>query len=379
MPQSVKLEEVNTLSASALKSRGLRVLIAGGGTGGHIIPALAVAHEMVTKYGAEILFVGTPRGLEGRMVPAAGFQLRLVQVGPLKNVSLATRLRTLLDVPRSLLACRRIICEFNPQVVFGVGGYASGPGIIAALMMRVPTMVFEPNAMPGLANRLVGKRVQAAAVNFPAALAYFRNAEVTGIPVRPDFFKIAAADANSPHLLIFGGSQGARLFNTTMPAIAAALLDAVPRLTILHQSGLRHAESTEAAYRTSGADPTRWKVSGFLDDMPMRFAPASLIMARSGASTVAELAAAGKPSLLVPFAAAADDHQTRNAEEMVKVGAAVMLKEPDLANREHVLQTLVQLFQSRDRLASMSAAALTQAHPGAAEQIAERLVSLARV
>lgn len=377
MPESVKLDQVDTSSSSTLKSQGLRVLIAGGGTGGHIIPALAVARELVANYGAEILFVGTPRGLEGRMVPAAGFQLRMVQVGPLKNVSITTRLRTLLDVPQSLFACRQIIREFNPQVVFGVGGYASGPGMIAALMMRVPTMVFEPNAMPGLSNRLVGKRVQAAAVNFPAALAFFRNAEVTGIPVRPEFFKIASATA--PHLLIFGGSQGARLFNTTIPTIAAALLDAVPGLTILHQSGLRLTESTEAAYKASGADPARWQVSGFLDDMPARFASASLIMARSGASTVAELAAAGKPSLLVPFAAAADDHQTRNAEEMVKVGAAVMLKEPDLADRELVLQTLVQLFESPDRLAAMSSAALTQAHPGAARQIAERLASLAAV
>ncbi|HEY2472970.1 MAG TPA: undecaprenyldiphospho-muramoylpentapeptide beta-N-acetylglucosaminyltransferase [Terracidiphilus sp.] len=354
-----------------------RVLIAGGGTGGHIIPALAVAQELVTRYQAEILFVGTPRGLEGRLVPAAGFQLRLIQVGPLKNVSLATRLRTMFEVPQSLFACRRIIREFNPQVVFGVGGYASGPGMAAALMLHVPTMVFEPNAMPGLSNRLVGKRVQAAAVNFPAAAVYFRNAEVTGIPVRPDFFKLAPATGNTPHLLIFGGSQGARLFNTTMPDVAPALLDAVPGLTILHQSGLRQAESTEAAYQASGADPSRWKVSGFLDDMPARFAPANLVMARSGASTVAELAAAGKASVLVPFAAAADDHQTRNAEEMVKVGAAVMLKEPELGDRDRLLNTLVQLLSSHARLAAMSAAALTQAHPEAAEQITKRLVSLA--
>lgn len=354
------------------------MLIVGGGTGGHIIPALAVAHELVTKHQAEILFVGTPRGLEGRLVPAGGFQLRLIQVGPLKNVSFMTRLRTLLEVPQSLFACRRIIRDFRPDVVFGVGGYASGPGMAAALMLRIPTMVFEPNAMPGLSNRLVGKRVQAAAVNFPAAAEYFRNVEVSGIPVRPDFFRIAPATGANPHLLIFGGSQGARLFNTTMPGIAQALLEAVPGLTILHQSGLRHAESTEAAYRGSGADPARWQVSGFLDDMPARFAVANIVMSRSGASTVAELAAAGKPSLLVPFAAAADDHQTRNAEEMVKVGAAVMLKEADLADRTRVLNTLVQLFSSRERLASMSAAALTQAHPGAAEQIAYRLVSLAR-
>jgi UDP-N-acetylglucosamine--N-acetylmuramyl-(pentapeptide) pyrophosphoryl-undecaprenol N-acetylglucosamine transferase len=365
-------------SGVAEKPKALRVLIAGGGTGGHIIPALAVAHELVSRYGAEILFVGTPRGLEGRLVPAAGFQLQLIQVGPLKNVSLATRLRTLLDVPQSLFACRRIIREFKPHVVFGVGGYASGPGMAAALMLHVPTMVFEPNAMPGLANRLVGKRVQAAAVNFPAAAAYFRNAEVTGIPVRTDFFNLPPATGNNPHLLIFGGSQGARLFNTKMPAIAAALLDVVPGLTILHQSGLRSVDSTEAAYKASGADPARWKVSGFLDDMPARFAPAHLVMARSGASTVAELAAAGKPSLLVPFAAAADDHQTRNAEEMVKVGAAMMLKEPEMADRERVLNTLVELLSSRERLAAMSAAALTQAHPEAAEQITRRLVSLAR-
>ena len=357
----------------------LRILIAGGGTGGHIIPALAVAHELVANHGADILFVGTPRGMESRLVPAAGFHLHLIQVGPLKNVSFMTRLRTLLDLPRSLFACRRLIREFRPHAVFGVGGYASGPGMAAAISLGVPTMAFEPNAMPGLANRLIGKYVQASAVNFPSAAAYFRHAEVTGIPVRPDFFKLPPATGEHPHLLVFGGSQGARLFNSTLPAIAPALLEAVPGLTILHQAGARHAEVTEAAYRESGADPARWQVSGFLDDMPARFAQANLVMSRSGASTVAELAAAGKPALLVPFAAAADDHQTRNAEEMVRAGAAVMLKETDLVNQSHVLSTLVELLASPERLAAMSASALTQAHPQAAEHIASRLVSLAKV
>ena len=363
--------------ANSPDSPTLRVLIAGGGTGGHIIPALAVAHELVTRHHAEVLFVGTPRGLESRMVPAAGFRLRLIEVGPLKNVSLATQIRTMFDIPRSLLECRRLIREFNPQVVFGVGGYASGPAIAEAVMLGVPAMVFEPNAMPGLANRLVGKRVQAAAVNFPAAAIFFRNAEVTGIPVRPDFFKLPPATGEAPHLLVFGGSQGARLFNNTLPTIARALMEAVPGLTILHQAGLRHVEATEAAYRASGADPARWQVSGFLDDMPARFARANLVMSRSGASTVAELAAAGKPALLVPFAAAADDHQSGNAEEMVKAGAAVMLKEPELADHGKVLDCLVQLLTSHERLAAMSAAALTEAHPQAAEDIANRLVALA--
>jgi len=294
----------------------LRVLIAGGGTGGHIIPALAVARELVARYGAEVLFVGTPRGMESRLVPAAGFDLRLVEVGQLKNVSLATRMRTFIDLPRSIFACRRIIRAFRPGVVFGVGGYASGPAMAAAIQLGIPSMVFEPNAMPGLANRLVGKRVQAAAVNFPAAAKWFRNCEVTGIPVRPEFFALKPPSA-APHLLIFGGSQGARIFNNAVPPLIAELLAAEPGLTVLHQSGARLFDQTLAAFAASGADPARWRVEAFLDDMPARFAEAHLVMARSGASSVAELAAAGKPSLLVPFAAAADEHQKRNAEAMV--------------------------------------------------------------
>ena len=355
----------------------MRVLIAGGGTGGHIIPALAVARELVARHSADILFVGTGRGMETRLVPETGFNLRLIEVGPLKNVSLLTRLRTFIDLPRSLFACRRLIREFEPGVVFGVGGYASGPGMAAALLMKVPALAFEPNAMPGLANRLVGKRVQAAAVNFPAAARWFRNPEVTGIPVRPEFFSIAPPPAGPPHLLVFGGSQGARLFNQALPEIVPALLNAVPGLTILHQSGARHAESTQAAYAASGADPSRWTVEPFLTDMPTRFAQAHLVMARSGASTVAELAAAGKPALLVPFAAAADDHQTRNAEVMVNAGAAVMLKEADLAAPAHLLDVLTRLLASPQALMKMAASARTQAHPDAAQRIADRLASIA--
>ena len=356
----------------------LRVLIAGGGTGGHIIPALAVARDLVAHYHAEVLFVGTERGMESRLVPEAGFNLRLVQVGQLKNVSLLTRLRTLTDLPRSIIACKRLIREFKPAVVFGVGGYASGPAMAAALLLKAPAMAFEPNAMPGLANRLVGKRVQASAVNFTSAAAWFRNAEVTGIPVRSEFFTLQPPTGAAPHLLVFGGSQGARIFNTHLPQMIAALLDAVPGLTVLHQSGARHAEQTPAAYAASGADPARWQVRAFLDDMPARFAQANLVMARSGASTVAELAAAGKPALLVPFAAAADDHQKRNAEEMVNAGAAVMLEEGDLDIPGKLVAALSGLLASPERLAVMAAAARTQAHPGAARRIAERLVELAK-
>ena len=355
----------------------LRVLVAGGGTGGHIIPALAVARELAARHSAEILFVGTPRGMESRLVPDAGFQLRLIDVGPLKNVSPLVRLRTAFALPQSILACRRMIREFKPGVVFGVGGYASGPGMAAALQMKVPTLAFEPNAMPGFANRLIGKRVQAAAVNFPAAARWFRNCEVTGIPVRPEFFTLGPATPGPPRLLSFGGSQGARLFNQALPRTIRALLDAVPGLTLLHQSGARHAESTQAAYESSGADPARWQVEPFLNDMPARFAQSHLVMARSGASTVAELAAAGKPALLIPFAAAADDHQTRNAEVMVNAGAAAMLRESDLESPGKLLDELIRLLNSPETLESMSTAARTQAHPHAAERIADRLAELA--
>ena len=361
----------------------LRILVAGGGTGGHIIPALAVAHELVERHGAEVLFVGTARGLEIRLVPEAGFRLRLIDVGPLKNVSLATRLSTLTRLPRSIFACKRILRDFKPAAVLGVGGYASGPAMAAALWMKIPTMAFEPNAMPGLANRLVGKRVQAAAVNFPAAAAWFNNCEVTGIPVRPRFFTIQPEAGAAPNLLVFGGSQGARILNQKVPPIMPALLNAVPDLTVLHQCGARNVDATEAAYAASGADPARWKVCPFFDDMPSRFAAARLVLSRSGASTVAELAAAGRPALLVPFGAAADQHQLRNAEAMVAAGAAVMLDERELEDRESpdgptkLLTTLIELLTDPARLAAMSAAARTQAHPSAAERIADRLASLA--
>src|SRR5271156_3498367 len=186
------------------KMSKLKVAIAGGGTGGHIIPALAIADELKSAHAAEVLFVGTPRGLESRLVPQAGYPLKLIEVGQLKNVSLLTRARTLLALPLSLLRCRALLREFKPNAVVGVGGYASGPAMGAAVLAGTPTLAFEPNAFPGLANRLVGKRVNAAAVNFEPALRYFRNAEITGIPVRKEFFALKPRPAGAaPHLLVF--------------------------------------------------------------------------------------------------------------------------------------------------------------------------------
>ncbi len=364
-------------SQSRTNQKCLRVLIAGGGTGGHVIPALAVACELAERYHAEIRFVGTSKGLETRLVPAAGFPLDLIQVGQLNRVSVATKLKTTVRLPLNVLACMRLLKKFRPHVIFGVGGYASGPAMLAGILLQTPCVAFEPNAVPGMANRLVGRWVQAAAVNFPDTLPYFHHAQVTGIPVRPEFFNLAARAAEAPpQLLVFGGSQGARVLNRIVPQIAASLLEAVPGLTILHQSGARHLEGTEQAYLQCAALRERWagawNVQPFIDDMPQRFAAASLVLCRSGASTVAELAAAAKPALLVPFPQAADDHQRRNAEVMMKAGAAVMIPEAELTT-ERLLAELTGLLRSPDRLSAMGSAARPLAHQDAASVIAELL------
>ena len=353
------------------------MLIAGGGTGGHIIPALAIARQVRDAYGAGVRFVGTARGLETRLVPEAGFPLELIHVGQLKNVSITTRLRTLLDLPLGILRCVRLIGEYKPQVVVGVGGYASGPAMLAAILLRVPTLAFEPNAAPGLANRLAGRWASAAAVNFRETCRYFHNARVTGIPVRTEFFMLPSKPVGaSKRLLVFGGSQGARILNEIMPKILFPLLRDVPGLMVLHQSGPRMLDATRQAYRDAGADDSRWQVSAYLDDMPARFAEADLILSRSGASTMAELAAAGKPSLLVPFARATDDHQRKNAEVFVAAGAAKMLLEAEL-QPQRLIELLQELLANDAALSAMGESARTLAHRDALEVIGGMVFDLA--
>ena len=330
----------------------LRVLIAGGGTGGHVIPALAIGRELRDCYGAEVRYIGTARGIEKKLVPEAGFPLDLIQVGQLKNVSLLTRAKTLTDLPRGILLCVSLLRRIRPQVVVGVGGYASGPAMLAAVLLRIPTVAYEPNAAPGLANRLVGKYVTAACVNFPETARYFRNASITGVPIREAITTIPdRPTGESSRLLITAGSNGAKIFNDTLPLIADNLLAAVPGLTVVHQTGERAFESTVSAYAAHGITEEQVTVRAFLTDMPGQLNRADLVLARSG-STVAELAAAGRPSLLVPFPQAADDHQTRNAQAMVKVGAAQMLLQRDLTPQS-LLNALTGLLLDPTRLRSM--------------------------
>jgi UDP-N-acetylglucosamine--N-acetylmuramyl-(pentapeptide) pyrophosphoryl-undecaprenol N-acetylglucosamine transferase len=351
----------------------MRIVIAGGGTGGHVIPALAIAQQLKKQFTAEVLFIGTARGIETRLVPQAGFPLELIQVGALKNVSLMTRAKTMFDLPRAIAASSRMLSDFDPEVVIGVGGYASGPAMVAAIRRRLPTLAFEPNVVPGFANRMIARWASAAAVHFEETCQYFHNCKVTGVPVREAFFAISPKAGGTPTLLVFGGSQGARAINQAMIESLAGLREKIPGIHIIHQTGQRDYDHVLAAYQRSGISG---EVHKFIDDMPATFARADLLVCRSGASTVGEITAAGKPAIFVPFPAAADDHQNVNARALERVGAAVVVEESNLG-AAYLVDTIAMLIGDPRRLQSMSSAARSLAHPKAVEEIAEMVVQLA--
>ena len=350
----------------------LKAVIVGGGTGGHVIPALAIARELRDRYSADVMFVGTSRGIETRLVPQAGFPLQLVQVGQLKGQSLVRRAKTLIDIPRAVFTCRKMFTEFRPQVVIGVGGYASGPGMLAAILMRIPTLAFEPNLVPGFANRMVARFVTSAAVHFEETKRFFRNARVTGVPVRQEFFSTPERKFSPPgSLLVFGGSQGARVLNQTM-------IDAIPKwrelgIRIQHQTGERDFEKVDSAYKQAGFPA---QVSRFIDDMPSAFAQADVVLCRSGASTVAEITAAGKPAIFVPFPFAADDHQLKNAEAVERAGAARLIRESELTP-ERLAQAVAELLANPTTLVAMWAKARGLSHPDASHEIGQMAYDLA--
>ena len=310
----------------------MRAILAGGGTGGHVIPALAIAHELQKRYGAEVLFVGTARGIENRLVPAAGFPLRLVQVGALNKVSLKTRLKTLFDLPRAVWDARSILAEFQPDIVIGVGGYASGPAMLAAILRGTPTLAFEPNVVPGFANRMVARWVSGAAVHFEETAEYFRNAEVTGVPVREAFFQIAgrATGNANPTLLVFGGSQGANAINQAMVQCLPELVKQIPDIHIIHQTGERGFNDAQAAYQQAGLSS---EVSPFITDMPGVFARADLLLCRSGASTVAEITAAGKPAVFFFLTHAADQTKPQKNVPRCPICKSVSKRPPAIIAR----------------------------------------------
>ncbi len=307
-----------------------RVLIAGGGTGGHLYPGIAVARELLRRQpGATITFAGTARGIESRVVPREGFPLDLLRSAGLKGTSAAARIRGVLLLPLSAIDAWRILSERRPRLVIGVGGYSSGPVVLTAALRGIPTLLLEQNAVPGLTNRLLARVVGAAAVTFESTLGFFgRRGFVTGNPVRPEFFdSTPRPDVHRPGVLIFGGSQGAHAINVAMVAAAPRLAAYPGGMAITHQTGERDVELVRDGYQRAGLDA---RVEPYLFSMDREIAAADLVVCRAGATTLAELTAAGRPSILVPLPTATDDHQRKNAEVLAAAGAAEVLEQRQL-------------------------------------------------
>jgi UDP-N-acetylglucosamine--N-acetylmuramyl-(pentapeptide) pyrophosphoryl-undecaprenol N-acetylglucosamine transferase len=330
----------------------LRVIIAGGGTGGHIFPGVAIAREFQKRDGgSEVVFVGTAYGLETKIVPREGFKLELISVAGLKNVSMAKRVKSLLMLPGSFLQVWSLLRRIRPDLVIGVGGYSSGPVLLLAALQGLPTMVVEPNALPGFTNRVLARFIDRAAVTFEVSKAYFPGkAVVTGNPVRPEFHGMPKKERTEKcHVLIFGGSQGAHAINVAMIEALPHLEAQKARLSITHQTGENDLEIVRSGYEKAG-----WSadVRPFITNMAEEFARADLVICRAGATTVAELTAAGKAALLIPFPFAADDHQRKNAEALQMAGAGRMIVQRELTG-ERLAKEVQELVAAPERIDAM--------------------------
>jgi UDP-N-acetylglucosamine--N-acetylmuramyl-(pentapeptide) pyrophosphoryl-undecaprenol N-acetylglucosamine transferase len=359
-------------------------VIAGGGTGGHLFPGLAVARALLARRpDAQISFAGTARGLEARVIPNEGFELDVIRSVGIKGKSPIARLRGGAILPVSLLDALRVVARRKPHVVMGVGGYSSGPIVLMAAMRGIPTMVLEQNAMPGLTNRWLAPFVRAAAVTYDGTLTYFRGRGfVAGNPVRPEFLQSQGAGdvreaSRPPRVLILGGSQGAHAVNVAMVATAPELVRRCPRLEIVHQTGTRDLDMVRAAYRAAGLEA---RAESFIDGVANEMIQADVVVSRAGATTLAELAALGVPAVLVPFPAASDDHQRHNARVLAERGAAVLMEERALSTdggRAEFVDAIIGLSTDPVRRAAVSTAMRGFARPDAADVIVTRLLELA--
>jgi UDP-N-acetylglucosamine--N-acetylmuramyl-(pentapeptide) pyrophosphoryl-undecaprenol N-acetylglucosamine transferase len=359
----------------------MRVIIAGGGTGGHLYPGIAIAEEVTARPGGEVLFVGTARGLEAKLVPAAGYPLELLEVSGLKRTGWRGLARGLGRLPRAYFASRAILRRFRPDLVIGVGGYASGPIVFAAALAGLPTAIQEQNSRPGFTNRLLGRVVRRVFVAFETSRGFFAAPKtlLTGNPVRRRFLAgqgAGPAAAAAGALLVVGGSQGARAVNELVLAMLPLLAQrgALPR--ILHQTGPSDFERTRAAYTALGESLAgAVEVRAYIDDMPAALAQAALVIGRAGALTLAELAIVGCPAILIPLPTAADDHQTENARELAEAGAALVLRQAD-AKPADLADLVAALMSNPARRATMARAMAALGRPGAARAIVDELERL---
>ena len=357
----------------------MRVVIAGGGTGGHLFPGLAVARALKARVpSAQISFAGTSTGIEARVIPASEFELDVIRSGGLKGKSAAVLARGLGLLPLSAIDAWRLISKRRPDVVIGVGGYSSGPVVGIAVVRGIPALLMEQNAQPGITNRLLAPFVQSAAVTYEASLQYFgTKGFLSGNPVRQEFLNVDDISVNAAdvRVLIVGGSQGAHAINVAVSQAAPGLAGGghAPAISVVCQTGTRDFDMVNEAFQRSGV---QGRVERFIDAMDREVKAAGLIVSRAGATTLAEITAAGRPSILIPLPTAADDHQLKNAQALQAAGAAELIEQKDLT-ADLLVSRIFALAADAEKRKQMSMAARRLAKPDAAERIVDAVIGLA--
>ena len=359
----------------------IRLLLAAGGTGGHLFPGIAVAQAAERQVGAELLFVGTKHGMEQEVIPRLGFALRLIPAEQLRGRSWWGRLHALWTATRGIGSAARIIRTFGPDLIFSIGGYASGPTVVAGWLHRIPCVLLEPNVIPGLTNRLLARLATRVCVGFPRTVERFPAGKAvwTGNPVRwPMASQAAATHGSNPEakftILIIGGSAGARRLNQTLPLAFARLHSGTETLHLIHQTGKADYNQVQELYQQAGLSAD---VMPFIDAMDAAYAAADLVICRAGANTVAELAALGKPAIFVPYPYAADDHQRANAEVLVEAGAARMILDAELT-AQRIVEEIQPLMKDRAGLAVMQQAAFRAGRPQATAAVVQECLACLR-
>jgi UDP-N-acetylglucosamine--N-acetylmuramyl-(pentapeptide) pyrophosphoryl-undecaprenol N-acetylglucosamine transferase len=362
-------------SARALQ---VKLLIAGGGTGGHVFPALAIAREWLARGSErEVVLVGTERGIEMKLVPQAGLPLETLRVAGLKGKGGATLVKNFSMLVPAMFDARRVLRKHKPVAAFGVGGYAAGPMLLATWLGRVPNIIFEPNAEPGLTNKVLARISKRIATGYEiSARTWGKKAIVTGCPVRPEFFSIEPRRLGTPfRLLVTGGSQGALPINRTIVDAMDRLAARKNELAIVHQTGERDYNAVRTAYARREINA---EVVPFLTNMAERFAWADMIVCRAGAITAAEIAASGRAAIFIPFGRATDSHQLRNAQEMTRAGAGRLISEAELT-AEKLAGEIFSLLDQPQEIEKMAAAARGLARPNAARDIVNLIEEAANV
>jgi UDP-N-acetylglucosamine--N-acetylmuramyl-(pentapeptide) pyrophosphoryl-undecaprenol N-acetylglucosamine transferase len=347
----------------------MRIVIAGGGTGGHLFPGIAIAEEFLRRDDkAQIIFIGTKKGIEGKLLGQLGYELRTIEIEGVKGRGLKAMIRSAYQVPQSMWQSRRVLKQFNPHIVIGVGGYASGPAVLTAHFMGIPTAIAEQNALPGITNRILGKFVKVIFVTYAQTQTWFpkRKVIISGNPVRAAFVAGRCVEKGKKdfwQLLVFGGSQGAVTINKAMINMLSQLQKMKNKIRVMHQTGTKQLEKVRQAYEKFGI---KAKVMPFIVDMAGAYAAADLIVCRAGATSLAEITASGKAAILIPYPWAANDHQTKNAQAMADAEAAVVINESELTSGklfgalENLLsdeKKLKKLEKNSARLGNINAAA----------------------